>query len=223
MTVAARTVARFTPRNRAMARLLLAAAVGVVAGLLVAPFHQWAFRLVTAWDAALVTLLGLAWSFILRYNAEQTRHRAGAVDPGRNAVWAVVLVGSTMSLIAGNGAVRYARTLAPRWSTLLILLSLLAVLLAWFAVHTAYTLRYAHLYYREDGEVGGLRFPGDRPPADIDFAYYAFTVGMAFGTTDVLVTDTRFRRATLGHALLSFFFNTGILALTLNLIVASLQ
>jgi len=215
-------VPRFTPRNRAMARLLLSTTVGVLVGLLVAPFHGWAFQLVTAWDTTLVTLLTLAWSFILRLDPEQTRHRAATVDPGRNAVFGVVLVGSVVSLLAANGAVRFARTLSPRFSALLVLLSLLAVVLAWVAVHTAYTLRYAHLYYREDGKVGGLKFPGDHPPADIDFAYYAFTVGMCFGATDVFVTETRFRRATLGHAILSFFFNTGILALTLNLIFTSL-
>ncbi|HMK71879.1 MAG TPA: DUF1345 domain-containing protein [Myxococcaceae bacterium] len=222
MTVAGRTVARFTPRNRAMARLLLSAAVGTAAGALVAPYHGWPFRVVTAWDAGLLTLLGLAWSFIGRYGPEQTKHRAASVDPGRNAVFGVVLVASTMSLIAANGAVRYAKKLSPQWSALLVVLSLLAVALAWVAVHTAYTLRYAHLYYREGGEEGGLKFPGDLPPADIDFAYYSFTVGMCFGATDVFLTETRFRKATLGHAVLSFFFNTGILALTLNLIVASL-
>jgi uncharacterized membrane protein len=223
VTRAARTVVRFTPHNRAIARLLVALGVGVVAGVAVSFTHGWPFRVVTAWDAAMVALLALAWNIILRFGPDATRRRAAASDPGRNVVWVVVVAGSSVSVLAANVAVRYAKTLAPRASVALVLLSLLAVILAWVAVHTAYTLRYAHLYYRETGEVGGLKFPGDLPPADIDFAYYAFTVGMCFGATDVFITESRMRRATLGHALLSFFFNTGILALTLNLIFTSLS
>jgi uncharacterized membrane protein len=223
MTVVARTVVRFSPHNRALGRLMLSVLTGLVAAVLVSGQHGWAFRLVTAWDATLLTLLALAWSFILRYGPEATRRRAAAADPGRNAVWAVVVAASTGSLFAANAVVRYAKTLAPHASEALLVLALLAVVCSWMTVHTAYTLRYAHLYYREDGAVGGLKFPEDAQPADIDFAYYAFTVGMCFGSTDVLLTDTRFRRATLGHALLSFFFNTGILALTLNLIFTTLN
>ena len=209
-------------RSRAIFRLLTAVLAGVLTGVLVAGSHGWAFRLVAGWDAGLLVLLGLAWNIILRYGPEATRRRAAAVDPGATVVRAVVLVSSTACLFAATAVVRYAKTLAPQASEVLVVLSLLAVALAWMAVHTAFTFRYAHLYYR-DGEAGGLRFPEDAAPADIDFAYYAFTVGMCFGATDVFLTETRFRRATLGHALLSFFFNTGILAMTLNLILAGLS
>ena len=59
-------------------------------------------------------------------------------------------------------------------------LCLAAVVTAWTLTHTAYTLRYAHLYYRDDGDgEGGLSFPGERAPAYIDFAYFAFTSGCA--------------------------------------------
>jgi uncharacterized membrane protein len=221
MTVVARTLARLFPHNRALGRLLLSALTGVLAGVLVSGQHGWAFRLVTAWDATLLTLLALAWSFILRFSPEATRARAAAADPGRTAVWAVVVVATTASIFAANAVVRNAKTLSPNASDALLVLALLAVVASWFAVHTAYTLRYAAVYYGEC-QAGGLRFPDNAQPADIDFAYYAFTVGMCFGSTDVLLTDTRFRRLTLGHALLSFFFNTGILALTLNLIFTTL-
>jgi uncharacterized membrane protein len=223
MTDASHAQKRAKLRHRAIFRLSAAVVSGVLAGLVVTGDHGWAFRLVTAWDTGLIVLLALAWTIILRYSAEQTRRRAAAVDPGRTLVWVVVLVASTGSLLAATAVVRYARTLAPRASEALVLLALVAVVVAWMGVHTAYTFRYAHLYYQETGETGGLRFPCDAPPADIDFAYYAFTVGMCFGSTDVLLTETRFRRATLGHALLSFFFNTGILAMTLNLILSGLS
>jgi len=222
MPAASRSHTRAFLHRRSIGRLLTATAAGVLTGILVTGNHGWAFRLVTGWDVGLVVLLGLAWNIILRYGPEETRLRAARVDPGRTLVWVVVVVASTGSLLAATAVVRFAKTLAPHASQALVILALVAVLVAWMAVHTAYTFHYAHLYYPETGKAGGLRFPDEAPPADIDFAYYAFTVGMCFGATDVFLTDTRFRRATLGHALLSFFFNTGILAMTLNLILSGL-
>jgi uncharacterized membrane protein len=222
MPAAHRTPKRVSLHKRAIGRLLMSTVAGVLAGVLVTGNHGWAFRLVTGWDAGLLVLLGLAWSIIFRYGPEETKRRAARVDPGRTLVWVVVVVASMASLFAATAVVRYAKPLAPHASQALVILALLAVAEAWMGVHTAYTFRYAHLYYREDGQTGGLRFPDDAAPADIDFAYYAFTVGMCFGATDVFLTETRFRRATLGHALLSFFFNTGILAMTLNLILTGL-
>ncbi len=210
-------------RNRALGRFIPAVLAGVLTGVVVTANRGWAFQLMAGWDAGLLVLLFLAWSVILKYTPEATRARAAAVDPGSHLVRALVLVSSTVCLLAGNAVVRSAKSLAPQASDVLVVLALLAVALAWMAVHTAFTFRYAHLYYREDGNAGGLRFPDDAAPADIDFAYYAFTVGMCFGATDVFLTETRFRRATLGHALLSFFFNTGILAMTLNLILTGIS
>jgi hypothetical protein len=51
---------------------------------------------------------------------------------------------------------------------------------------------------------------------DRDFAYFAFSVGMTFGTTDVEVTSSGFRHVMLPHKLISFAFNTAILALVFS-------
>ena len=112
--------------------------------------------------------------------------------------------------------------MAPRAEQELVLLCLLAVVTAWILCHTTYTVRYAHLYYRDDGDLGGLGFPGTEMPCLLDFAYYAFTIGMCFQVSDVTVTQHQMRQATLGHALLSFVFNTLVLALALNLLFGHL-
>jgi uncharacterized membrane protein len=77
------------------------------------------------------------------------------------------------------------------------------------------------MYYHH-GKAGGLEFPGEHPPCDVDFAYFSFTLGMCFQVSDVTVLSSRIRRVALGHALLSFVYNTVILALALNLAVAAL-
>jgi uncharacterized membrane protein len=93
------------------------------------------------------------------------------------------------------------------------------VAVTWGVTHTSYTLRYAHLYYRDRGSgEGGLVFPGDERPCDLDFAYFAFTIGMCFQVSDVTIASRRIRRGALLHALLSFAYNTAIVAFTLNLV-----
>jgi uncharacterized membrane protein len=64
---------------------------------------------------------------------------------------------------------------------------------------------------------GGLTFPGEQSPKQRDFAYFAFTVGTSFAVSDVDVTDGRMRQAVLGHEILSFFYNTSILATVVSM------
>lgn len=98
-------------------------------------------------------------------------------------------------------------------------LYVLGVVLAWALLHTSYALYHAHLYYRDERKPGGLRFPGTEDPDPLDFAYFAFAVGTTFAVSDVEVTSRAARRATLVHGILSFFYNTAILALVLNLVL----
>jgi uncharacterized membrane protein len=87
-------------------------------------------------------------------------------------------------------------------------------------------LRYAHFYYcdmdgNDEGKVlkpGGLEFPGDDEPDYLDFAYFSFVIGMTFQVSDVQITSKRIRRLSLMHAILSFAFNTIIVALSINII-----
>ena len=208
--------------RQARARLFLSVLVGLGAGsgLALVPSNLGLVPRITAgWDAGSAVLLGLAWSIIWSCDPAKTRKRAAAEDPGRSAVWAVVLIASTLSLFAAIVLLRGAKGLGATEGAVFVGLCLGAVASAWMLTHTAYTLRYAHLYYRDDDDgEGGLTFPGDQAPSYLDFAYFAFTVGMCFQVSDVVITSPAFRRAVLAHALLSFAYNTAILALSLNLV-----
>jgi uncharacterized membrane protein len=180
---------------------------------------SWTTRIVAGWDVAALVLIALAWWIIARADAEETQRRAAAEDPGRTVVWVIVLLASAFSLFAGTVVLRRARALSPEASGPLVVLSLVAVAAAWVLTHTAYTLRYARLYYRDDEEgVGGLEFPGQHAPDDYDFAYFAFTIGMCFQVSDVTISSRTIRRHVLLHAVISFAYNTAILALALNLL-----
>ena len=131
--------------------------------------------------------------------------------------WVIVLLASTFSLFAAGVVMRQAKTIAPEHSMGLAVLCMGAVVIAWLLTHTAYALRYAHLYYRDDEEgIGGLVFPGDSPPDAVDFAYFSFTIGMCFQVSDVTITSRQIRHEVLFHGCLSFAYNTAVLALALN-------
>jgi uncharacterized membrane protein len=171
------------------------------------------------WDAAGLVLLALSWALVRSADARSTHRLAAAEDPGRTLVYAIVVLTSTVSLLGATMLVRTARTLPPSLKDAVVVLCLAAVTLAWTMTHTAFTLRYAHLYYREDSEgVGGVTFPGDRAPTYFDFAYFSFTIGMCFQVSDVCVTSGQIRRAVLLHAVISFAYNSVILAFVLNLV-----
>jgi uncharacterized membrane protein len=203
--------------RRAALRVAFAAVMGVVSAAVLGRGHDWVFRFVLGWDVGALTLLSLVWGLILTADPHETRCRSASADPGRTATWIIVLIASSLSFFAGAVVLRNLSSQSVS-ETELLALCLLSVILAWNLTHTSYTLRYAHLYYRDDGEgEGGLTFPGDAKPSDWDFAYFAYTIGMCFQVSDVAITSPAIRRAVLGHALLSFLYNTVILALALNL------
>jgi uncharacterized membrane protein len=107
----------------------------------------------------------------------------------------------------------------PIWQTALAIAS---VPLGWLMLHTVMALHYARLFYGrpEPGSAtGGLQFPGTGEPELSDFVYYSFVVGMTAQVSDVQVLTSRLRRVTLVHGAASFFFNTVILALAVNIAV----
>lgn len=108
--------------------------------------------------------------------------------------------------------------------------ALLSIPLGWFTIHAMAALHYAHVYWMDgnaiDAEtrkkipVGGLDFPGDKRPEGWDFLYFATVIGMTAQTADTAITTSHMRRVVLVHSILSFFFNTVIVAAVVNLAVS---
>ncbi len=213
--------------ERGRVRLLLAAAAGCATAFWLIPSRiDWWFRGLAGWDAASLVLCVFAWRIILRADAAETRRRASADDPGHRVVFLIAVMSSFVSLFAAGAVLRMVKTLPPGSQALWTIFALSAIVLSWTLTHTSYTLRYAHLYYRAGESAAGdgcLDFPGTAPPADIDFAYVAFTIGMCFQVSDVDVTTSEMRSEILIHSLLSFVYNTTILALALNMIMGLLS
>lgn len=111
-----------------------------------------------------------------------------------------------------------------------VMLSISSVLLGWFVIHTMAALHYAYEYYKSEavspkgdpktGVVGGLDFPEDEPPDWLSFLYFSYVIGVAFAVSDIRITSAKMRKIVLVHATFSYFFNTLIVAATVNVAVA---
>ncbi len=203
----------------ALGRLTISACAGALIYALAAPHLARSAAGLLGWDAAGLTLLVFAWILFATANASLTQARAAAEDPGRRLVYAIVVLTSVVSILAATVLVGTVHGLDSGSKHWMAPLCLLAVVLAWALTHTAFTLRYAHLYYREDSEgVGGVDFPGQNAPTYFDFAYFAFTVGMCFQVSDACVSSPQIRRSVLLHAIISFAYNSILFAFVLNLV-----
>jgi uncharacterized membrane protein len=217
------TERRLIDPHSALTRVAVSLATGLLAGG-VATWQGLNMPLLLGWNMAGATLMLLAWLLIANCDEKVTRQRAGAEDPGRSFVYAIVIVASVVSLLAAFQLSRHVGNLPAAEAATSEVMCLVTVALAWGLTHTSFTLRYAHLYYREDDEgVGGVEFPGHTAPSYMDFAYFAFTLGMCFQTSDVCITSPVIRRAALFHAIISFAYNTAIIAFVLNLVFGKMS
>jgi uncharacterized membrane protein len=208
----------YDPR-RAVGRILLSGIVAAIVEVALERHFAWPVALLGGWNAGGLVMAALSWLRIATFDQQRTAARAAADDPGRTAVYGLVLLTSSVSLLAAVLLVRQRQLLPQSEAAPLLALCLSTVVLAWTVTHTAFTLRYAHLYYRDDEEgVGGIDFPGKAEPCYGDFAYLAFTIGMCFQVSDTAITGRQIRGMVLRHAVLSFAYNTAILAFVLNLI-----
>ena len=174
-----------------------------------------ATRLLAAWDCATGLYLVLALVMMCRSSIERIRLRAAVQDEGRVVILVLTTVPALVSLAGVMVELARAKTYPAHDGWQHIALAGMTVLLSWTFLHTIFAVHYAHEYY--SGPKQGLEFPGNEPPDYWDFVYYSFTIGTACATSDVNVTGKLMRRITIFHSIVAFFFNTTILALTVNI------
>ncbi|MCA8867577.1 MAG: DUF1345 domain-containing protein [Rhodobacteraceae bacterium] len=127
------------------------------------------------------------------------------------AVLAIVLIAVTVET---NGKGAPVETKITPLATLAI---------AWFFSNMVFALHYAHMYYRNSNgqDAGGLELPDGEPPTYIDFCYFSFVIGMTFQVSDIDITSRDIRAASLVHSLIAFFFNVGVIALSVNIVAGN--
>jgi uncharacterized membrane protein len=205
------------PRGRVLSvsRALISCVVGLVIGGLVAVIEGPELFLLAAWAGAATVALIWVWRISWPQDGRGTELLAEEESRSRSTDGGVLL-----AAVASLGAVVFAlvRTSDGRdaAAVAVTVLSVYTVLASWALVNTVFALKYARLYYVD--EDGGINFKQDRPPAYSDFAYMAFTIGMSYATSECEPTTTAARKVALGHALLSYVFGTGVIAMAINLV-----
>jgi len=202
-------------------RLVISFVAGI-AGFWLLPHAPWLQRLLLGWNVtAWVYLLSL-WLMMMRAQPERIRRLARLQD--ESAAMALTLISSAavMSLVAILLELTSVKGLSGDAKFGHLLLSGVTLIGAWLLLPTIFALHYAHLFYGGKSAEPPLLFP-DKPstPSYWDFLYFSFTIGVASQTADVAVGSPAARRVVLVQSVLSFVFNTSILAMSIN-VAASL-
>jgi uncharacterized membrane protein len=189
-------------------------------GLATFPFLPDTLRLVTrlliSWDVFVALYLLLAFAMMLRKTGiAHIRRNAILQDDGSILILLVTALGAFASIAAIVSELG-----ANHRGAAELTLATLTIALTWATVHTTFALHYAHEYYRSDP--GGLAFPGEPEPDYWDFVYFSFVVGMTAQVSDVGITSRSIRRTATAHGVISFGFNTALVALMVNIAASAI-
>jgi uncharacterized membrane protein len=213
-------IARFGAKRRLGTALVMA----VIAFALQPESISWHTRAVASWDLGALAYLGLAWMLIRKSDARATRDHALSQDQSGYVIFLFVVGAACASIVAVGFVAGTIRGL-PFWERAWHLtLTITALVSSWLLIQTVFAFHYAHRYYAgphgEHAATASLHFPGGREPDYLDFAYYAFVVGMTSQVSDVSVASRGMRRLTMIHGVLAFLFNIAVLALSINIIAS---
>jgi uncharacterized membrane protein len=179
---------------------------------------------VVSWIVFATSVVTLAWIVMATKDPYEVHRYARLQDSSQTFLFTVVVSAATASLFAVFLLLGSSKNLPPTSFVVHITLAVTAIGLSWMLVQTLFSLRYAHLYYIDAHKLdrakiaGGLIFPEDANPDYFDFAYFSFVIGMTCQVSDVQISSKRMRRLAAIHGLISFAFNTAILAMFVNII-----
>jgi uncharacterized membrane protein len=201
-------------------RTFISVAVGTVAFFLLPGSSRLVSRLLISWDIFASLYLVLAYIMMFRCGLAHIRRNASLQDDGRFLILAVTALGAFASIAAIVFELGASHHAVPQ-----LVLATATITLSWAVVHTAFALHYAHDYYRGK-KPGGLQFPsGDQHDhADYwDFVYFSFVIGMTAQVSDVGITDKTIRRTATVHGIISFIYNTALVALMVNIAASAIS
>ena len=182
-------------------------------------------RLLMAWNVGTLAYVGLNMIAISQATTKSIRWRARVTDEGKFAILILVSIAAVASMAAIIAELGVTKDLKGLDKGLHLGLAGLTIVSAWVFIHFTFAMHYAHEFFDEtksrEGETpklrGGLNFPDTDEPDYWDFLYFSFIIGVASQTADVSISSKIMRRTSLAHSILAFFFNSAILALTINI------
>ena len=201
-------------------RTFISIAVGIVAFFLLPASLRLVTRMLIGWDIFIALYLLLVYTMVMRSGLAYIKRNAVLQDDGRFLILLVVALGAFASIAAIVFELGASHHSVPE-----LTLATVTIALSWAAVHTVFALHYAHEFYR-GAKPGGLQFPsGDtHENADYwDFVYFSFVIGMTAQVSDVGITDKIIRRTATAHGIVSFIYNTALVALMVNIAASAIS
>jgi uncharacterized membrane protein len=200
-------------------RTFFAIAVGILGYALLPASLRQVTRALLGWDICIAVYLLLVFTMVVRSGLNHIKRNAVLQDDGRFVILMVAALGAFASIAAIVSELG-----ASNHSASALTLATVTIALSWAAVHTIFALHYAHEFYR-GAKPGGLQFPsGDQHEnADYwDFVYFSFVIGMTAQVSDVGITDKTIRRTATAHGIVSFIYNTALVALMVNIAASAI-
>jgi uncharacterized membrane protein len=206
---------------RSRPRLLTGLLVTIVAWLLLSSVLPMTRRGIVAWDTGVLVFLVLAAHLFTTEPPDDMPAAAEAQQEGEWTIFWLTLGVVVVSFVAVGSEFATIKTGPADRRWLEVTLVAATLFLSWLVTHVTFALRYAHEFYARD--LGGpdidrgLEFPGEKEPDYLDFMYFSLVLGMTFQVSDVQITSRKLRRVAALHGLVSFLFNTVIVAFTVNI------
>lgn len=203
-------------------RLWLGAGVGALSWVLAialgAPAPE---RALIGWDLGALVYIGFMWRLFVTADEAAVRGRAARQDETRGAIMiiAVLAVAAALGAIVATLIAETDRTTMAH--VRVAALAGVTLITSWLVLQSLFALHYAHRHFQavaRDGDKAGFIFPGDPPRSYMDFVYLAICIGATAQISDPNVSTTRLRNLVTAHAAISFFYNTAVLAVGINIL-----
>jgi len=203
---------------RVRPRLWIAVAIACILAVLLPSHMSPVTRALLSWDLGVIIFLSLALVMFIGATPTHMRERAVAQDDGALAVLCFTIIASIATIVAIIIELAGVKHYDPSLRLLHFGLGMITLVSSWAFIHTNFALHYAHEYYicRRQHSQLPLQFPEQPEPDYWDFLYFSFVIGMTSQTSDVVIAASQMRRLAVMHGIISFFFNTAILALAIN-------
>jgi uncharacterized membrane protein len=198
-------------------RALVCVGVGAVAGITTAVAVSPALAPLAGWCTAGVIALVWVWRICWRQDPAGTERVAREESASRVTDSAIITACIASIAAVVVALIQSSNHNGEPTSVALVILGVLGTIVAWALVNTVYALKYARMYFL-DHRNDGFDVKHETQPTYSDFAYFAFTVGMSYASPEVEPSNSEIRRKALLHALLSYFFGTVLIAVSINLV-----
>lgn len=207
-------------------RLIIGILMGLLVGLLTPADWLLTTRLLLAWNAGAILYIALTFIMMVRDDLDRLHQRTSVEDQGRFVILTLSVLATVFSIAAIVVQLVTTKHMAGSEKIFHIGLAATTIVTGWVFIHLTFALHYAHEYASErrnrpelpERLRGGLEFLDTLTPDYSDFLYFSFIIGVASQTADVAVCSPTMRRIALAHGIVSFFYNTTILALTINIV-----